>query len=948
MEMRSPFQALKAGSICTVSGSSKTQSLLGLLPFLKAFKPPFSKVINFCFFMNRIATSSFGIKSTVSGTLKRSTLILMLLLTGFSYQATAADESISTGSFIINMGITPQTVGNGLKPYGLIYDLLKNNKVPIKWVIKPTKVKDGIDFSHNGVDYKGGAFIIPAEFRTAAVNAKIVTWQGLGVVGATTVSPITVPVYTTLVAAPIWTLDKNNGGIATGFFAAAGIPAAAYGGSSSANWPLPSQLDCCDDLFIMPHADPKWLTHERLYTWNLDCRGSIWLGCHAGSALEDMFDNIAPVDYNVQTNFLAEKTGPATGAGPYSENALLLWGNHDDGTLPYSYDYPTDPVMQFIGTIDAAVQNGSEQIYIPKGSGWRPTTKVGVYDPDHPDRYTPYLDPKHRAAVLAYGPGFGDPARGYEMLEASHNIGGTGPANVAAQRAFFNFGFLTASEKAVIPTISGLSSPLYSGTAYPLSYSIPAPADPINYTATWTASCGGTFTPTNVGQNVTYTPPVAVNPTSCIIIVSILDGCGRETFASQSVTVQCNLQVATTLTNPCFGQPNSGAISMSITNGSGPYVWNWTRSGGGTGMGSGTLISGLSAGTYTVTVTADNGAGCPATFTVSVSQSPQIVITATPLAVLCNGGSTGGINIAVSGGVPGYTYLWNSGATTQNRSGLTAGTYNLTVTDSKGCTATSAISVVQPAALSIVPTATNVTCFGQSNGMISLAVTGGVSPYTYLWNDGSFLQNRTGLAPGTYAVTVTDANSCTQVYNNISITEPAAALSLSSTQVNVLCYGGSTGSINLSVSGGTSPYTFAWSGPGMYSAVTEDISGRAAGIYVVTVTDSKACTAVLSVTITESAAFSLSTVVVQPTCPPSAQFFNSNGTIDLTVNGGTSPFTYDWTDLTPPPVEPEDRSGLAAGTYTVTVTDANGCVTSTSVTLTNLNPNPVPPSGINH
>src|SRR6186713_1274688 len=90
-------------------------------------------------------------------------------------------ETIPTGSFIINMGVTPQTIGNGLKPYGLIYDLVKNNGVPIKWVINPAKVKDGIDFSHNGIDYRGGTFIIPAPYRTASVNSKITAYQGMGV-----------------------------------------------------------------------------------------------------------------------------------------------------------------------------------------------------------------------------------------------------------------------------------------------------------------------------------------------------------------------------------------------------------------------------------------------------------------------------------------------------------------------------------------------------------------------------------------------------------------------------------------------------------------------------------------------------------------------------------------------------------------------------------------------
>lgn len=281
-------------------------------------------------------------------------------------------------------------------PYGMVYDLLKNYQVPIKWVINTSKEKDGIDFQHNNKSYRGGPFIIPKENISDAVRSRITFWRTQGVVGDTTVSNITVPVYTTLFFAPKWTLDKDNGSIAVSFFTKAGIPAAAYGGSSSANWKLPSELNNCDELFVMPHADPVWATHANLLTWNQVHRGSIWLGCHAGSALENMFN---PANKDQQTNFLANKSGIAMGTGPYSENALLIWGNHSAGTLPYSYDHPGDPVMQFLGILDAATQNGSEQIYIPVSAGWRPTTKVGVYDPDHPQRVSG--DVKHRAAVLA-------------------------------------------------------------------------------------------------------------------------------------------------------------------------------------------------------------------------------------------------------------------------------------------------------------------------------------------------------------------------------------------------------------------------------------------------------------------------------------------------------------------------------------------------------------------
>lgn len=916
-------------------------------------------------------------------TLKSILFVLALSLCIGVQAQTTTNVIIPAGSFIINMGVMPQTVANGLKPYGLVYALLQA-KCPVEWVINPAKTKDGADFRYNGVDYKGGTFIIKTEYRTPTINSLIALWQTYGVQGITTTSPVTVPVYLTFWSPPRWTMDLRNGGIATAFFANAGIPASAYGGAST-YWKNPADLNCCDDIFVMPHADPIWATHRRLFDWvsSGGCKGGVWLGCHAGSALENMFDNITtdgdPIDPTQQTNFLSEKSGPAAGAGPYSTpgNSLILWGSHSDGTLPYTYNstLAADPVGQFMGSTDAAQLNGSEQIYIPtpESAGWRPTTKVLVYDPDHPNAKVNAAGVlTHVGAVLVYGPGMGVPGNGKIFLEAGHNISGTAPANIAAQRAFFNYSFLVAWEKAVLPSLSNLPEKIYSGTNYELSYSaVPnlPPAPTQNYTTVWSASCGGTFTPNNTSPTVTYTPPTAATPTSCNISVTITDECGRSTFDTHTVMIECNLQVATTITNPCNGSANSGAIGMTFTNGSGPYNYTWTKTGGSATLtGSGTLsaapysITGLSAGTYTVTVTANSGKGCPATFTTTLSESPALNVTQTLLPPTCNGAANGAINITVSGGTPPYTYLWSDGGiTTANRSGLAAGTYSLTVTDAKNCATTTSINLLQPAVLTAVPTVNPVTCFNAANGSITLAVSGGNIPYSYLWNDGVTTKDRTSLAAGTYSATITDAKGCIVTTGNISVNQPAAALSLTENHVNVLCSGNTTGLINLSVSGGTSPYNYTWTKtgtPGTY-ATTEDLSGLAVGTYSVLVTDKNGCISNLSVTITQPPALTLKTVAIQPTCPPAPPTNpaipakNSDGSIDLTVSGGTSPYTYTWTASGTGVIPAgqstlQDLTALLAGTYTVVVKDVNNCEATTTVTLNYLNPNPVQPTSIKH
>src|SRR4051812_3275923 len=174
--------------------------------------------------------------------LKKTVLAVFVCLL-CSQNIFAVTETFTTGAFIINMGVTPQTVANGLKPYGLIYDIIKNNDVPVKWVIGQSKIKDGVDFTYNGVDYRGGTFFIPAEFRNAAVNAKIVTWQAKGVVGVTTTTAMTLNVTNTLKVAPYWAMDAQNGKVAIDFLIAAEIPSTAY------YYRTPATLNNCDDLY---------------------------------------------------------------------------------------------------------------------------------------------------------------------------------------------------------------------------------------------------------------------------------------------------------------------------------------------------------------------------------------------------------------------------------------------------------------------------------------------------------------------------------------------------------------------------------------------------------------------------------------------------------------------------------------------------------------------------
>ena len=205
---------------------------------------------------------------------------LSVVFEGF-YPITAKPTTIPAGSYIIDMGVSPQTVANGLKPYGMVYELVVTRRIPVLWAINDAKVKDAVDFVFNGKSYRGGPFIISAEYAAAAA-ATVATWRALGVVvDGPTAAAFTAPVAETLTSWPRVALDSDNGNLAVPYYTNAGIPAASY------RTTLPSGLTACDDLYVMPHADPTWTTHNQLLAFN-NGGGSIWGACHSVSVLENI------------------------------------------------------------------------------------------------------------------------------------------------------------------------------------------------------------------------------------------------------------------------------------------------------------------------------------------------------------------------------------------------------------------------------------------------------------------------------------------------------------------------------------------------------------------------------------------------------------------------------------------------------------------------------------
>jgi gliding motility-associated-like protein len=402
-------------------------------------------------------------------------------------------------------------------------------------------------------------------------------------------------------------------------------------------------------------------------------------------------------------------------------------------------------------------------------------------------------------------------------------------------------------------------------------------------------------------------------------VVTVTDANGCTATASVTITQPPLLTVSITATKnvSCFGGNNGTATSVAA-GGTGPYAYIWTPTGGNNAIG-----TGLSAGNYTVTVTDANG--CSATNGVTIGQplSALTVTTAVVSNVLCNGNANGSAIATASGGTNPYTYLWTpTGGTNSTGTGMTAGTYTITVTDNNGCTATSTAVITQPAVLTATISAQkNVTCNGSSNGTATVTGAGGTLAYAYVWNpSGGNTATGTGLSAGTYSVIITDANGCTATAV-ATITQPAL-LTTSVTATNVSCFGGNNGTITTTTVGGTNPYAYLWSN----GQTTPNATNLTTGTYSVTVTDANGCTATASASVTEPTKLVLTATGPQSVCS------GAPATLVANVTGGTAPYLYAWTPAGGTTAT-TTTNPVSTTTYTITVTDANGCIITANVTV---------------
>jgi hypothetical protein len=374
------------------------------------------------------------------------------------------------------------------------------------------------------------------------------------------------------------------------------------------------------------------------------------------------------------------------------------------------------------------------------------------------------------------------------------------------------------------------------------------------------------------------------------------------------------INLSSFVTNSTCNGSNNGGIDLTATGGTGTLTYAWSNTA------TTQDITGITPGTYSVTVT-DN-VGCTATLTgLSVTEPPVITTTLTPTDPLCNGGADGSIDLTVSGGTPGYSYLWTTTATTEDISGLIASQYNVLISDANGCLHSDSVMVNQPTALAITSSGTNLTCYNDSSGSASVGASGGTPGYNYLWSTGDNTSAIFNLVAGTYTCTITDINGCS-ASDIVTITEPAQLIH-SLSVANALCNGDSNATVTATVTGGTPGYSYQWP----TGDTTNVATGLPAGFYYFIVSDALGCTNIDSFTVTEPTAITATISSTNSTCNAAC-----NGTAMLAnMAGGSGTLSLVW---------PHDNSNnasvsnLCPGTYTCIVTDTNNCSSTFATSVT--------------
>ena len=415
----------------------------------------------------------------------------------------------------------------------------------------------------------------------------------------------------------------------------------------------------------------------------------------------------------------------------------------------------------------------------------------------------------------------------------------------------------------------------------------------------------------------------AINVPAGTYVVVVTDAHGCTTSATAVITQPQLLEVSATSSDATCGGLG-GNVTANVSGGTGMPSYSWVSSSGLTY--SNARLSNVAPSTYNLTVTDYNGCTATTSAIIGVHGSISARIDVVALPGCGSNESAGRLQAVPESGISPFSYIWNTGSTSAVASNLTAGSYNVTITDNWGCTANATSSIEQLNTLEISVSGTGVTCYGYNNASATVVALRGEPPYTYNWSNGATTETLQNISAGSYSVTVIDANMCAKA-ETIEIAQPDQLMLVSNVK-QISCYGKTDGSIALSGEGGNPPYSFSVLMNGN-SFSGNYMANLPAGVYEMEVSDANGCMANNTIQLVEPDEFVSTYNVTMPSCSG-----NNNGSIEISARGGTAPYMYGWDSYyTDVPL----LTGLRQGQYNVSVVDANKCTYQVaSVMLTDM------------
>lgn len=361
----------------------------------------------------------------------------------------------------------------------------------------------------------------------------------------------------------------------------------------------------------------------------------------------------------------------------------------------------------------------------------------------------------------------------------------------------------------------------------------------------------------------------------------------------------------------CFGGFGSANVNI-ISGGVAPYSILWQDNS------TQFTNNNIPANTHFAYTVTDNNS-CPITGSVSVSQPEELLITYTATNAGCFNSYDGSIELySISGGTPPYNFIWNNGYTLPSLNNVPAGNYQVTVSDQNGCENIAQVEILQADEIFLSIVVTDELCSGAA-GKLTATVTGGISPYTYLWNNSATTSEITNLNPGTYSLTVTDANHCTITQTaNVNITGslfPTIAITNP-----ISCFSMSDGTLQANCPSAVLPNTYSWNN-GITTAINQNLSS---GNYSVVLTDSRGCSGNASINLVNPAEIKITSIITPISCNGEI-----DGAITVNINGGSNPYSFIWSNSeTTATIE-----NLNSGNYAISVTDSRNCIANASFSI---------------